>query len=316
MRKLPPLASLRAFEAAARHLSFERAAAELGVTPTAISHQIRLLEAACKESLFRRRPRPLSLTAAGERLFPVLRNGLDAFAAAIESLSAKTEFRTLRITTPEAFASRWLVPRLPLWRAIHPAIPLEVIGTNGVLDLSAGEADVAIRNARSMPTDLTAQEIMRESYFPVCSPALLAEGKPIRHAADLLDYPLIQFEWLRADPSTPDWRLWIATARSVDPGFPDATRLWDLSFREESHAIEAVIAGQGIAICSDVLVGPELKSGTLVRAHELSLPGYGYYLVHPGERAKRAGIDAFAKWIMTVAKILCFGIQLGLVYAA
>lgn len=316
MRKLPPLASLRAFEAAARHLSFERAASELGVTPTAISHQIRLLEAVCKESLFRRRPRPLALTAAGERLYPVLRSGLDAFAAAIESLSESADGGPLRVTTPEAFASRWLVPRLPLWRASHPAIPLEVIGTNGVLDLGAGEADVAIRNARSVPIGVAAQEIMRETYFPVCSPSLLARGKNIRRAADLLDYPLIQFEWLRADPSTPDWRLWIATARSVDPNFPDATRVWDLSFREESHAIEAVIAGQGIAICSDVLVGQELKNGTLVRAHELSLPGYGYYLVHPRDRAKRPGIEAFAKWVMTVAKVLCFGIQLGLAYAA
>lgn len=316
MRKLPPLGALRAFEAAARHLSFERAAAELGVTPTAISHQVRLLEAVCKETLFRRRPRPLVLTPAGESLYPILRTGLDSFAVAIQSLSKATECRPLRVTTPEAFASRWLVPRLALWRRIHPEIPLEVIGTNNVLDLAAGEADVAIRNARSMPRDFSAREIMRETYFPVCSPALLAKGRNIRRAADLLDYPLIQFEWVRADPSTPNWQLWLATARSVDPEIPETTKVWDLSFREESHAIEAVIAGQGVAICSDVLVDQELRSGTLVRAHELSLPGYGYYLVRLCDRIKRPSIETFSRWVMSAAKVICLGIQLGMACAA
>src|SRR6266567_8171368 len=148
MRKLPPLGSLRAFEAAARRMSFMEAAAELGVTPTAISHQIRLLEDICGQPLFRRRPRPLALTRAGERLFPVLRNGFDAFAAAIASASAKRGPRLLRVTSPNAFASRWLVPRLPKWREIHPKVPLETIGTDAVLDLRAGNADVAIRYAR------------------------------------------------------------------------------------------------------------------------------------------------------------------------
>src|SRR6516225_8888343 len=123
MHKLPPLIELRAFDAAARHLSFRKAAAELGVTPTAISHQIRLLERYCGCALFRRRPRPISLTHAGARLFPAIRAGL------------------------EAFASRWLVPRLPIWRKLHPDAPLEVIGTDSVLNLRAGDADVAIRYA-------------------------------------------------------------------------------------------------------------------------------------------------------------------------
>src|SRR5437764_13535740 len=120
MRKLPPLGSLRAFEAAARCMSFTKAAAELGVTPTAVSHQIRLLEDICGQPLFRRRPRPLVLTGAGERLFPVVRNGFDAFAAAITSASAGVGERPLRVTSPNAFASRWLIPRLPRWREAQP----------------------------------------------------------------------------------------------------------------------------------------------------------------------------------------------------
>ena len=110
MRNLPPLAQLRAFEAAARHLSFKEAADELGVTATAISHQIRALEIYCGQSLFRRRPRPLALTEAGAKLFPIVRDGLDGFAAMVREIGANTERQPLRVTTTNAFASRWLVP--------------------------------------------------------------------------------------------------------------------------------------------------------------------------------------------------------------
>ena len=121
MNKLPPLIELRAFEAAARHLSFKKAAAELGVTPTAISHQVRLLEQYCGKALFRRKPRPLSLTDAGAKLSPVVRNGLEAFATGSSAPSgAKTVDRPLSITTTNAFAARWLVPRLPHWRKQRP----------------------------------------------------------------------------------------------------------------------------------------------------------------------------------------------------
>jgi LysR family glycine cleavage system transcriptional activator len=301
MRKLPPLGSLRAFEAAARRMSFREAATELGVTPTAVSHQIRLLEDICGQPLFRRRPRPLVLTSAGERLFPVLRNGFDVFATAIASASAGVGQRPLRVTSPNAFASRWLVPRLPKLREKHPDILLEIIGTDAVLDLRAGSADVAIRYARRMPADLAAQEIFRDTFFPVCSPELLAKAtRRIERAADLLRYPLIHFDWMNRDPEAPTWSRWLATARSVDPGIPDTNKAWDLSFREELHAIDAVAAGQGIAICSDVVVSRELESGVLVKAHALSLPGYGFYLVHVPNHARQPSIEAFSAWMRSV----------------
>ncbi|MGH6899438.1 MAG: LysR substrate-binding domain-containing protein [Geminicoccaceae bacterium] len=301
MRRLPPLTSLRAFEAAARHLSFKAAAAELGVTPTAISHQIRLLEDICGRPLFQRRPRPLKLTSVGERLFPVLRDGLDAFASAMASVAEDAEQSPLRVTSPNAFAGRWLIPRLPLWREVHPEVPLEVIGTDAVLDLRSGDADVAIRYAYSMSTDLTAREIFRDAFFPMCAPELLARGAyPIKRATDLLRYPLIHYHWFNSDPRAPTWRQWLATARSVDPDLPDVTKAWDLSFREELHAIDAVVAGQGIAICSDVVVRHELESGRLVKAHDLSLPGYGYYLVHMPHHPRLATIAAFSTWMRSV----------------
>jgi LysR family glycine cleavage system transcriptional activator len=154
----------------------------------------------------------------------------------------------------------------------HPNTPLEIIGTDAVLDLRAGDADVAIRYARRMPPELPAQEIFRDTFFPVCSQELLAKyTRQIERAADLLHYPLIHFDWMNRDPEAPTWRRWLATARSVDPAIPDTNEAWDLSFREELHAIDAVAAGQGIAICSDVVLDRDLKIGTLVKAHDLSL---------------------------------------------
>jgi DNA-binding transcriptional LysR family regulator len=149
VRRLPPLGALRAFEAAARHLSFKEAADELGLTPTAISHQVRLLEDYCGEKLFRRRPRPLALSVAGARLFPPIREGFDVFASALSSLRTEADAKPLRVTTTGAFASRWLVPRLSLWREAHAHIALSIIGVDRVVQLETDEADLAIRYARS-----------------------------------------------------------------------------------------------------------------------------------------------------------------------
>lgn len=300
MRKLPPLRSLHAFEAAARHGSFKAAAEELGVTPTAISHQIRLLEGTCGRQLFQRRPRPLVLTSAGARLFPALRNGFDALAGAIAAVAETDEQAPLRVTSPNAFASRWLVPRLPRWREAHPTIPLEIIGTDAVLDLRAGAADVAIRYARRPPSDFPAQEVCRDTFFPVCNPNLLErDGRPVQRVSDLLRFPLIHFDWLNKDPEAPTWRQWLSKARSIDPNLK-VDKAWDLSFREELHAIDAVVAGQGIAICSDVIVGHELENGLLVKAHPLSLPGYGFYIVSMPHSPRAAVIESFSVWMKDV----------------
>lgn len=301
MRKLPPLASLRAFEAAARHLSFQQAADELAVTPTAISHHIRTLEDACGQPLFRRRPRPLALTEAGEHLFPVLREGLDEFAAAIATVSEKRARRPLRITSPSAFASRWLVPHLPRWRETHPETPLEVIGTDAVLDLHSDEADVAIRYAASAPMECTAQELFRDDFYPVCSPDLLPGGRPVERATDLLQYPLIHFDWLKTDSTIPNWRQWFAAARLIAPDLPAVPDTWDFSFREEVHAIDAIVAGQGVAICSDVVVAKELESGALVKAHRLSVPGYRFYLMYLPNHPRQQAIQSFSDWITSAA---------------
>jgi LysR family glycine cleavage system transcriptional activator len=301
MRKLPPLRALHAFEAAARHHSFTAAAKELGVTPTAISHQIRQLEAACGVKLFQRRPRPLLLTSAGARLYPALRNGFDALASAVALLAEADAQPPLRVTSPNAFASKWLIPQLPKWREENPAVPLEIIGTDVLVDIRAGAADVAIRNVRKPPLDFAAHEVFRDVYVPVCSPRLLERHGPIERAADLLRLPLIHYDWVNGDPDAPTWRHWLEVARSIDPGFKPVEKARDLSFSEELHAIDAVIGGQGVAICSDVVVGNELRSGLLVKAHPLSLPGYGFYLVSMPHSPRAPAIEAFSAWMRAIS---------------
>jgi LysR family transcriptional regulator, glycine cleavage system transcriptional activator len=296
---LPPLIELRAFEAAARHMSFKKAAAELCVTPTAVSHQIRLLERYCGRSLFRRRPRPLTLTEAGARLFSVVHDGLAAFSTAIETIKRDGSKQPLRITTTNAFASQWLVPRLPLWRKQRGVLPLEVIGTDAVLDLDGGDADVAIRNAATLPTDGAAKELFRDSFWPICSPRLLCGGHPLKRAADLRGQVLVHFHWPPFVPHAATWQRWLTVARRRWRDVPDSSEMDHLNFREELHAIDAVLAGQGIGMFSDLLVGDKLKAGSLMKVLDLKLSGFGFYLVHSSGHPREREIAALSTWLQS-----------------
>ena len=300
MKRLPPLAELRAFEAAARHLSFKAAAAELGVTPTAISHQIKLLEQHCGQLLLRRRPRPIALTRAGERLFPVLRAGFQSFADALASVEVSVARGRLHVTATNAFAARWLVPRLPRWSQEHPRLSLDIVGTDAVLDLKAGEADVAIRYSRAPPSDGHSLELVRDTFHVVGSPSLIGSARGLLKPNELVRFPLVDAEWPPTDSAAPNWQRWEDAARAKYGSVPRLSSLVALSFREELHAIEAVIDGQGLGICSDVLVGPELANGTLVRLSDISLPGYGFYIVHRSKHPKEASVKAFVSWIRAV----------------
>lgn len=298
MRKLPPLAQLRAFEVAARHLSFKDAAAELAVTPTAVSHQIRLLEHYCGRPLFRRRPHPVVLTPAGAQLFPVLRSGLDAFASAISALRAESARTTLKVTATNAFSSRWLLPRLNLWQQEHPEIALEVIGSDYVIDLHAREADVAVRYATRPPSNLVAQRLLRDRYVAVCSPALLSKHGAIKRANDLKRFILIENAWSQSFTNIPTWKRLLEKVRALDPKAPAIADLQVLSFREEAHAIEAAISGQGIAICSDVLVARDIEAGRLKRVlARVHLGGKTFFVAHLPDHPSRRAIEMFRRWI-------------------
>ena len=277
-------------------MSFGGAAEELGLTPTAISHQVRLLEDCCGEKLFRRRPRPLALTEAGARLFPGLREGFDAMAAAVAAVRPEPDATPFRITTTSAFASRWLVPRLAGWRAAYPAPALSVIGADRVLRLDGDEADLAIRYARSPPPGAE-PEIFRDRYFPVCRPTLV-QGAFVE-PADLARLPLIHFDWFANDGSAPTWDRWF---EAVAPDAPPKRLPVAFRYREEVHAIEAALAGQGVALCSDVVVAGDLAAGRLVKAFAFGLPGYGFYPVHRSGRPQRAVAEAFVAWLRVTAE--------------
>ncbi|MCA6122908.1 LysR family transcriptional regulator [Bradyrhizobium sp. WSM 1704] len=301
MRKLPPLTGLRAFEAAARHLSFKAAAAELRVSPTAISHQVSLLERHCGQSLFRRQPRPLALTAAGQTLFPVVRDALDACAETLERMRTGTAGKRLRVTATNAFTARWLLPRLAKWRQAHPRLRLEIVGTDAVLDLAGGEADIAIRYARKPPAE-GAIELFRDQFHAVASPALIGALRRPLSPVQLTAFPLIEAEWPASDRAAPRWERWIQAACRRGNGTATPAAVPGLTFREELHAIEAAIAGQGIAICSDILVAPELADGRLVAVSRTTLPGYGFYIVHRPDHPKRDAIKAFTEWARAMAR--------------
>ena len=299
MRALPPLTALRAFEAAARHLSFKAAADELRLTPTAISHQIRLLENVLGQLLFRRRPRPVVLTPAGRALFPVLRSGFDEFEQAVAGVRRGANPPKLRITTTNAFAARWLVPRLPLWRVACSELVTEVIGTDTVVELAGGEADVAVRYSFDPPSGRPGIELLRDRFWPVANPQLLSAGQ-IHRPADLARYPLVHAGWPAANTHAPTWQRWIKAAQKFDAQVSSQMASGGLIFREELHAIDAVVAGQGVGLLSDVLVREELDTGKLIRVSDISVPGLGFYLLHTGNSSLKPIIDRFVVWMRSV----------------
>ena len=297
MRDLPPLAQLRAFEAAARLLSFQGAAAELAVTPTAISHQIQSLEQYLGAALFRRRPRPLALTDAGARLHPVISERLSSLAEAVARARTDVDDGPLIVTTTNAFAARWLIPRLPGWHVFHPDISLEVIGSDAVADLQAGEAHLAIRYARTPPAGLVVRKLCEDHHLAACKPGLLNARSIAPRFIDLRGKTLIHAQWSPDYKDAPTWSRFLAAARATGRSVPDIDEMKHLRFREEAHAIDAAITGQGIAICSDVPIEAELADGRLVKVFDLSLRGYGFFLAYLAYRRPDKRIAPFIDWI-------------------
>jgi LysR family glycine cleavage system transcriptional activator len=292
MRKLPPLATLRAFEAAARHLSFKRAAQELAVTPTAVSHQIRLLEASLGVRLFERRTRQVALTAEGQGLYPVLRDGFDTFAAAIERIAARKARRIITLTATMAFTAKWLVPRIASFRDANPMIGLRLYASDEVVDLRSGEADAAIRYGRGPFPGMIAEPLVTDRYAPVCSPRLKLRGPE-----DLHRYPLLHSEWRRIDAETPTWRLWCKRA-----GLTSADVERDITFTDDSHAIQAAVAAQGVALVSLILVADELASGTLIQPFGPVLQGWPYHFLYPETARRREDLAAVQHWLHTTVQ--------------
>jgi len=288
-RDLPPLTALRAFEAAARHLSFKHAAAELSLTPTAISHQVRLLEECLGVQLFVRGTRRVDLTPAGQGLFPPLRDGLDAMARGVQAVRPRQGPRRLVLSTTMAFASRWLLHRLARFATSHPDIALHLHTCDEPVDLAGGEAHLAIRYGPGRYPGLGSTPLLPSRFAPVCSPALAVDT-----LADLSRTPLIGFEWLRRDAGTPDWPLWFERAGSVP--MPR-----QLHFSDEVHAIQAAIAGQGVALINLALVVDELRTGLLCQPLGPTLEGHDFHLVWPDRHEADPDIVKVRSWLLEEA---------------
>ncbi|MBN7787040.1 LysR family transcriptional regulator [Ponticoccus gilvus] len=265
MRKLPPLHALRAFEAAARHLHFANAAEELGLTPTAISHQVRQLEEILGVALFHRFPRPVRLTAAGEKLFPVLRQALDQIAGTIDQLSVTTADKPLRLSVTMAFASRWLMARLPRLRA-ETGLTIAVEAADLPADLHVSGIDMAIRYAAQPDGRAEWHRLFADAIVPVCAPQVAGDTRLTPESIMVL--PLLDYRWKSVSRDAPSWQRWHALA-GVRAPLPAITQ----SFSEEIHAIDAAVSGQGAVLASQYLVADLLKAGQLVQLSDIALPG-------------------------------------------
>jgi LysR family transcriptional regulator, glycine cleavage system transcriptional activator len=293
---MPPLRELQVFEAVARHMSFRRAAEDLGVTPTAVSHQIRLLERSCGQPLFVRQPRPLRLTAAGERLFPVVSAALSAISAGLREVSLGVQRHPLRVTATNAFMAKVILPGLSDWNARFPGIAIDIVGTNTVLDIRGGEADVAIRYAPVAPVGVAAVEIARESFVAVAGPAISASARQGFSPECLVRYPLIELTWEPPHPEAPTWAKWQAAAFDGVPDSPPVVPT-AMTFQDELHVIEAVLGGHGIGLCSTLLVRDELASGALRNVGDVALPGFAYYFVSRSANPRAHDIGLFHDWL-------------------
>lgn len=288
-RRLPPLHSLRAFEAAARHLSVKKAAAELAVTPTAVSHHIRVLEDALGVKLFERHARHIELTAYGRDLYPALREGFDKFADAISRLKAGKRRTVVTLSATVAFTARWLAPRVPAFHRDNPGMDLRLHASDEPVDLRSGIADAAIRYGRGEYEGYAAETLFEDAYAPVCSPRLR-----LREPRDLAKHTMIHFEWRRRRRENATWDRWLRAAR-----VSELTPKSDLIFTDESQAIQAGIAGHGVALLSLALVSDELARGTLVQPFgpTLQMEGYRYDFVYLPAQKDSAAIAALRAWI-------------------
>ncbi|OFW47873.1 MAG: transcriptional regulator [Acidobacteria bacterium RIFCSPLOWO2_12_FULL_67_14b] len=290
-QRLPPLNALRAFESAARHLSFTRAAAELNVTQAAISHQVRALEARLGVTLFWRQNRTLRLTEAGQALAPAAGEAFQRIADAVARLGGSRSSGALTVSVLDSFAANWLVPRLKRFRARAPEVELHLTTSDHLVDFTRDDVDLAVRYGGGRWPGLAAERLMTEELFPVCSPALLEAGPPLERPDDLGRHTLLH------DEMREDWRMWLLAAgvRGGDPARGP-------SYTRSSLVIQAAISGEGVALGRSVLVADALAEGRLVRPFTVSLPAeYAYYVVVPPAALERPKVRAFRDWIVAEA---------------
>jgi LysR family glycine cleavage system transcriptional activator len=295
-RRLPPLNALRAFEAAARHLNFSRAADELSVTPGAVSQQIQNLEDYVGVSLFKRTPKGLLLTDAAQTALPALRDAFDRLAEASSLLTAAVDGRRLTLTAPPSFAAKWLVPRLKRFEEVYPSVDVWLSADMDIVDFAAGEIDLAIRYGAGRYPGLELQRLLTETVILVASPVLIADN-PLERLEDLANHTLLHDGSPDADESCPDWAMWLA-ARGVRG--VDGSR--GPRFNQSSLVIEAATGGRGIALAKRTLAQDDLDAGRLVAPLQIATAvDFAYYIVHPKAKGRLPQVKAFVAWISAEA---------------
>jgi LysR family glycine cleavage system transcriptional activator len=300
MRPYLPLNGLRAFEAAARHLSFKKAAEELHVTPAAVGHQVKRLEDQLGVALFRRLNRAIRLTAAAEASLAEIEEGFNRLSAAVDRLRVRGTRQILTATVAPSFAAKWLIPRLDRFRAAHPGVSVRMDTTLTELDLEREGIDVGIRFGDGHYPGLRVDRFMEETLIPVCSPTLSNGDAPIRSPGDLGRHSLLHIEGDTSDPSWAGWPAWLKAANCTEIAATPGPR-----FTQSIMAVQAAIEGQGIALAPSSIVADDLRAGRLARLFE-DLPStrtnYGWYIVSPIGLADRETVKAFREWIMWEAR--------------
>ena len=282
-RRLPPLHAVRAFEAAARHMSITRAADELNVTVSAVSRHVRALEERVGTALFLRGPRGLALTSAGKNFADTAREALDRLAAAADDLRLR-RFRRLSIGAYGFFVSRYLLTIWPGLRKAHPELEIDLHTSSDPVDLLVGRFDAVISVSDAQPrTGLVTLPLLPIATVPVCAPALMNNG-PLNFAA----VPL-----LHARPRPDDWRRWLDHA-----GLADIPVQGGSSFESLSLAVEAAAAGLGVTIAIEGLLAPDLATGAVVKAHSIVRPTRRCFVLEYEQRmAEDPAVLAFATWL-------------------
>jgi LysR family glycine cleavage system transcriptional activator len=300
MRAPNNLNALRAFEAAARHLSYVAAGDELNVTPAAIGQLVRGLEETLGIELFHRSqagPSRLVLTEAARTALPDLQSGFDRLSAAVERMRAGRSRVAVTVTVPPAFADKWLLARVERFRANCPEYDLR-IDTNGrLVDFTAERVDVGIRYGGGRWAGLEATFLLRDAFFPVCSPALLTGKHPLKSVTDLKHHALIHDMSMSFESSFPTWRAWLRKA-----GFTDFDCDRGLQINDSAAVFQAAIAGNGVALGRTTLVAKDLAEGRLVRPFGEALPhDFAYYIIHKEENSAKPAIIAFKEWLLAEA---------------
>ncbi len=291
-RNIPYLNALRAFETAARHLSFTLAAKELNVTPAAVSHQVRLLEDRLGVKMFERHARGLWLTERGEMYFPYLRDAFKMIAEGTDLVLRLDAQRPLAVTMLPALAVRWFIPRLRDFQIRHPEIEVRMVTTERNIDFTREDIDCGIRYGTGSWPGLKADKLFEDRYIAVCSPELLTRDKPLQKPEDLRNHTLLH------EQSDEDWRYWLS-ALHIEGVDSSTGSIFDTS----DLVLEAAAAGLGVALGSRVILQDDLDEGRLVMPFgDLTDENLSHWLVYPEGSRRKPKLAAFRRWLLNEAR--------------